>query len=657
MPVHDRFGLGPGDVAVIVGYVAATVIIGAWSRRKTETREGYFLGGRRFGWLVQSFAYFGQAAAADGPVGVATATFHNGVAGIWASLLMVFCTPLFWITSPWLRRLRILTMGDFYGERYGSRRMAATYALIATVGMMSLLSAGYIAIAKTAVAIMAPPPSAATLSPDAVIWAAFVITLFNAVLGGLAAAFYTAVLQGCLVVLLSVILLPFGLARINALDGGHGAWAALHSLHARLPGTFFQVFGSPNLPDFPWYYVLAISLVAGITVVTQPNQLVTNAAARNEASARVGMITGTFIKRLCTILWALGALVAVALYGSALADSDLVWGFATRDLLGPAGCGLVGLMLVGLLSAVMAVSSSLMLTMSGLITNNLYRPLRPGKSDRHYIAFGRMAGAVYLAGAALMATQFGTLLAALRFNWEFFSIFAGAFWLGLKWRRANRAGAWASILVTAGIFYLLPVALTGLFPNLRTSPALLLQAAPRPVAHLGPGAFPGPASVRPPSPVPAIFWSQGGRRDESGRLHGRGYLYLDLLLLQTAGFDLRTNPPPLNETIRIAIRLLSSFLVLALVAQITPPDDPATSARFFAKMRTRVPGAGEAEVVPGATQLAEPPADSPPIPRIFPESNWEIYRWSRQDAYGFALSVGVVLAVLGLLWGAVSLGG
>ena len=42
-------------------------------------------------------------------------------------------------------------------------------------------------------------------------------------------------------------------------------------------------------------------------------------------------------------------------------------------------------MLVGMLSALMAVSNSLMLTMSGLMTANLYRPLRPGKSEGHYI--------------------------------------------------------------------------------------------------------------------------------------------------------------------------------------------------------------------------------------------------------------------------------
>src|ERR1700685_2542081 len=122
-------GFTPLDLVAIAAYVAAVIGIGRWARLKTKTQEQYFLGGRSFGKVMQAFASFGQVVTPDGPVGVATTTFHNGIAGVWSSLLFVFCTPLLWISSPWLRRLRIMTMGDFYVERYGSRRMAATYVV------------------------------------------------------------------------------------------------------------------------------------------------------------------------------------------------------------------------------------------------------------------------------------------------------------------------------------------------------------------------------------------------------------------------------------------------------------------------------------------------------------------------------------------------
>jgi SSS family solute:Na+ symporter len=688
------FGFTPLDLAVIGAYIAAVVAVGIWARLRIRTQEQYFLGGRRFGKLIQVFASFGHAATADGPVGVATTTFHNGIAGVWSSLLMVFCTPLFWFTSAWLRRLRIMTMGDFFVERYGSRRMAATYVIIAAVGMMSVLSAGYVAAAMTTTAMTAKPVISWTpderreyalsnelsqlermdangyspvararleelrrispnstfswISPRAVIWAACAITILSAVMGGLAAAFYTAVLQGCCVLALSTMLIPFGISRINGLYGGAGLGSALDTLHVRLPNEFFRIFGSSALPDFTWYYVLTVSAVAGLSVVLQPNQLVTSAAARDETAARVGIVAGSFIKRFCTILWALAGLFAALLYSGTLQNSDMVWGYAARDLLGPANCGLVGLMLVGMLSALMAVSNSLMLTMSGLITANLYRPLRPGKSEVHYVAVGRVSGILFLAGSAFIATQFDALFDIIKLNWEFFTVFSAAFWLGIKWRRANRAGAWASILVTASFFYVIPLILPSVLPGLRSNPTLALETYPRPTTRVSREKQGGSPVFAVLLPARSIFWSQGLARDADGLPIGRGYPYLDLLLLKTIGFDLQRNPSALNETIRIAIRLLLPFAVLCLVASLTPRDGGVVVDRFFVKMRTRVIGGGGNADIENLSAALRDPNHLREV-KIFPNSDWEIYRWSRYDAVGFALSVGLVFVILGLV--------
>jgi len=642
MAAHGHIGLGWLDLAVVVAYVALMFGIGAWYRLRTVTRENYFLGGRRFGPLIQSFAYFGQAAAADGPVGVATTTFHNGAAGIWSSLLMIFSLPFFWIAVPWLRRLRIMTMGDFYVERYGSKRLGAAYALIASFGTMSLLSVGYIAVAKTVTAILADQNGApAPISATAVIWTVFAITLGNSLLGGLTAAFYSSLLQSCSIVVLSVILIPFGLSHLSQAGGTHGFLGGFRALHARLPLNFFQVFGSASLPDFTWYYVLAISLVAGLTVMTMPNQLVANAAARDEGTARMGMLTGSLIKRLCTILWAICGLIAVALYGGRVADSDQVWGFATRELLGPVGCGLIGFMLIGLLSALLAVSNLQMLTISGLVVNNLYRPWISARSEAHYVAVARVSGAVFLSGAALLATQFDTLFQALKFSWEFFAIFGAAFWLGLKWRRANCKGAWASILFSAGMLYALPATLPVVLPGLRSDPRLMLQTQARQPASSGAGGT-------------SIFWSQGLRHDAGESPRGCGYLYLDLIMLRAAGWPLENNPAPLNETLRIAVRLLLPFLILALVSQMSRSEDPELIDRFFSKMRR--PILASAPTPPTSSSESELSSNARPLQLLFPGSNWEFYKWSRADGWGALLAAALVLAVLGILVTAMSLG-
>ena len=119
------------------------------------------------------------------------------------------------------------------------------------------------------------------------------------------------------------------------------------------------------------------------------------------------------------------------------------------------------------------------------------------------------------------------------------------------------------------------------------------------------------------------------------------------------GFDLQSNSAAFNETIRIAIRLILPFALLASVATLTARDDRALIDRFFVKMRTRVTGGGGAADAANLALALQNPNHLQEM-KVFPDSNWEIYKWSRSDAAGFALSIGLVLAILGLLDAAVS---
>ncbi|UZR99150.1 sodium:solute symporter family protein [Chondrinema litorale] len=726
-------GLSIADVIVLVLYFGVIVYIGIRASLKIKDKEDYFLGGRKFGKLTSTFASFGQATSADGPTGVATTTFNNGASGIWSSLLMLFATPVFWITSPWLRRLRILTMGDFYTERYGSKKMAATYALVATIGMMGLLSVGYIAVTKTTMAITAKADNELTvtereekqlakelftlesrdfaslstgdkerlselrtLNPNSlfshvnenvIIWSICLIVLVYTALGGLEAAFYTDMLQGIFIIILSFIMIPFAWASINNVFGGSGALQALNHLHNQLPENFFEVFGSPVTIDFTWYYIIAAAVVSSVTVVTQPNQLVTAGAAKDEISARVGFVTGTFMKRVVTIMWGVLGLSAILLYKDTITDSDLVWGFATKELLGSMGIGLVGLMLASMMAALMSTADCLMITVSGLIVNNLYRPLANIDSERHYIWVGRIAGGVYLVGAALITTQFDGILQVLKFIWEFFVIFAAAFWLGLKWRRANVYGAWASIVGTFSIFYLIPLLLPILFTQLRTNDYLLKQTNIPPIervytakvmdveqranqiiewenaSEIAKQSMTKPAAIAVGEkitkqfavPQRSIFWSKGIKKDDSGNAFGSGYLYLEMIVLDKLGFNLASNPYALNETVRLLIRLSFPFSILMLISLLTQRDDAKLLNRFYRKMRTRVGINGAKEEAKSiGLETADDKAGENTL--IFKDSDWEFYKWNKEDSLGFAVSWLVVLFILGLLYLVVSVG-
>ncbi|MDN5216320.1 sodium:solute symporter family protein [Fulvivirgaceae bacterium BMA12] len=727
------FGLDISDIVVILLYFGVIIYIGIRSSLKIKKQEDYFLGGRKFGKLISTFASFGQATSADGPAGVATTTFNNGASGIWSSLLMLFVTPLFWITSPWLRRLRVITMGDFYLERYGSKNLAATYALVASIGMMGLLSVGYLAVTKTAMAMtpkedhmlveaqltekklarelfmleskdgryltthekqrlgelrqINPRNLFSHTNEKALIWGICFLVLIYTSLGGLEAAFYTDLLQGVFIILLSVILIPFSWHQINAIYGGSGMMQALGHMHAKLPESFFEIFGSPMVIDFTWYFILAAALVSGTTVVTQPNQLVTAGAAKDEYAARVGFVTGTFMKRVVTIMWGAVGLAAILLFGDSLTNSDFVWGHATKSLLGPVKLGLVGLMLASMMAALMSTADCLMITVSGLVVRNLYQPLFGLKSERHYIWVGRIAGGIFLIGAALITTQFDNILQVLKFIWEFFVIFAAAFWLGLKWRRANLYGAWASILGAFSLFYLIPVLLPIMFPGLRTSERLLKRVKPAPVERVYTAksidiqkrnaeilawqsmdptqqkAIEKPVPIEEGEkitrqfllPQKSIFWSKDIKTDASKQPYGSGYIYLELLLLDALGIDLSKNPYAFNETLRLLIRLVFPFVLLIMVTVATSSKTLVAPNRFFIKMRTPVDSRGGKADESILEKRYENPETSQDM-LIFKNSNLEFYKWKRKDWYGFLLSWSIVLVILALLYAVVSLG-
>jgi len=335
----------------------------------------------------------------------------------------------------------------------------------------------------------------------------------------------------------------------------------------------------------------------------------------------------------------------------------------------------------------MSTADCLMLTCSSLLTHNLYRPLVAHRTAGHYVWAGRFFGAAVLIGSVLLATQFDTILQLLKFIWEINVVLAPAFWLGMKWRRANRPGAWASILLAGLAFLVLPVLLPWGMPALRTNEYLLKTTDPAPLERTyrarevdiharqaeiaawekldaqGRAESPRPKPLvlgeqfteQYTLPKTAIFWTQDIRPDAEGRPAGRGRLSLELVLLDRLGFDLARNPHAMNETIRILIRTLVPFLIMAAVTLVTRRDDPASVDRFFAKMRTKVVADRQKDEEEVTRSLEDPARYRERL--LFPNTQWEFFRWDREDTVGFAVSVLAVGGVLLLMWVLVSLGG
>ena len=147
------FGLSQTDLAVLGVYFIIILGIGGWAMRRIRNQDDYFLGGRRFGKLVEVFASFGQATSSDTAVSATTMVSTNGASGIWASIAGgLFYLPLTWFWAMWFRRVRLTTVADLFEERYGSKAIAGFYALTQVLFLIFLAALGLVALSKTVAA-------------------------------------------------------------------------------------------------------------------------------------------------------------------------------------------------------------------------------------------------------------------------------------------------------------------------------------------------------------------------------------------------------------------------------------------------------------------------------------------------------------------------
>ncbi len=470
------------DYIVLAAYFGVMIVIGVIASWTIKAQEDFFMGGRSFGKLLQTFAAFGAGTGSSDPVNTGRTTFTSGLSGMWSVMSWLFVTPFYWIAGVWYRRMRHLTLGDWFVERYESRALGLAYCIFGLLFFMVYGSMLFSAIGKVA----APLVEVDTFSWGGrqygieylLVPVIGVVVLLYGILGGLRAAYLTDLVQGMCIILLSVLLVPFGLQALVQEFGDPETQGMLHGfriMHEQLPKDYFSIVGSSTASDFPLHRIVAVVIISLVGIVVQPHFIATGGgSAKTETNARVGLVVGNFLKRLCTVGWVITALIALALFANRpelVEDPDKTWGVASRELLGP---GLTGLMLACLLAALMSSVDAYMIVGSALVVRNLYAAyINPRASEKAYVLMGRLTGVIVVAGAVVISLFMMNVFQQLELTWVFPVLFAAPFWVGMYWRRATTAAAWATVAFCALMFFVIPYTAPRMVPSLRTNTAFL----------------------------------------------------------------------------------------------------------------------------------------------------------------------------------------
>jgi SSS family solute:Na+ symporter len=360
------------DLLVLVAYLIIVLSLGFYySRRSDENYSDYFLAGRNIGWFTVGISIFATNISSEHFIGLAGSGSTRGLAVGQFELMAIF-TLIFlgWILAPIYLKSGVVTVPEFLEKRFDRkiRKLFAGFSIaiyIFTKILVSLFAAGLLFYKIFGLNIYA--------SSIIII----LITGLYSVTGGASAVMRTQLFQGIILILGAVILSVFGL---NAVGGFSG-------LEAKLPADFFNMFKTIQDPDFPWTGILFGAPIIAFWYWCTDQYIVQRLfSAKSINDARRGTLLAAFLKVLPIFILVLPGLIAVALYPEIKGDeaySALVAG----DLL---PIGLKGIVVAGLLAAIMSSLAGAFNSTAVLFTNDFYKIRNPQANERKLVLVGRL---------------------------------------------------------------------------------------------------------------------------------------------------------------------------------------------------------------------------------------------------------------------------
>ncbi len=393
------------DWIVLGLFVAALIGIIVWvSRMKEDTSSDYFLAGRDATWLAIGASIFASNIGSEHLVGLAGAGASTGMATAHWEMHAWIILILGWVFVPFYARSGVFTMPEFLEKRYNG----ASRSILSVISLV-----GYV-LTKVAVTVYAGGVVfKEVFGIESVMGIDFfwvgaiglvVITGIYTVVGGMKSVLYTSILQTPVLLIGSLTILVVGLVKV-------GGWNELMEIcravdvqytdadgnvtYANAKENMTSLIRSASDPKFPWTGVLFGSAIIGFWYWCTDQYIVQRVlSGRDQSHARRGTIFGGYLKLTPVFIFLIPGMIAFALNQKGvieLSSSDAAFPTLVSALL-PAG--LKGVVVGGLLAALMSSLASLFNSSAMLFTVDFYKKYRPDTSEKQLVFVGRVATAV-----------------------------------------------------------------------------------------------------------------------------------------------------------------------------------------------------------------------------------------------------------------------
>ncbi len=372
------------DWIVLGIYFLALIAVAVWVFiQKNSNTEDYFLAGRNVGWFVIGASIFASNIGSEHVVGLAGTGFESGTPMAHYELHAWIVLLLGWLFLPFYIRSGAFTMPEFLEKRFDSRSrwFLSVFSLLAYV------------LTKVSITIYAGGIVVSELLGIPFWYGAIGIVVFTGiytVIGGLKAVIYTETLQTVVLIFGSVVITYLGLQEV-------GGWSQLRETVTAVSPDHFNMWRPMNDPQFPWTGLLIGGTIVGIWYWCTDQYIVQRTlAANNITIARRGAIFGAYLKLLPILIFLVPGIIAFALTLQQpevfqVTKADRAFPMLVKTLL---PVGLKGLVAGGLMAALMSSLASVFNSCSTIFTIDIYKKIRPDKSEESLIRIGKIATAI-----------------------------------------------------------------------------------------------------------------------------------------------------------------------------------------------------------------------------------------------------------------------
>ena len=446
----------------LFGLALVGIVVWVIAKEDKDTTD-YFLAGRDATWIAIGASIFASNIGSEHLVGLAGAGAESGMAMAHWEMHGWMILMLGWLFVPFYSRSKVFTMPEFLERRYNPQARS----------FLSIISLVSYILTKVAVTVYAGGVVFKDVFDIEYVtffgysidffWISaiglVVLTGIYTTFGGMKAVLYTSVLQTPILLIGSIAVLVLGLIKV----GGWGEMMEICRANVTVHGdSMTSLMRSPKDLDFPWTGVILGSAIIGFWYWCTDQFIVQRVlSGRDMKQARRGTIFGAYLKLTPVFIFLIPGMIAYALNQKGLltlSSNDAAFSTMVKELL---PIGFKGVVIGGILAALMSSLASLFNSSAMLFTIDFYQKYKPNETEKHYVTVGRLATvAIVLLGILWIPVMKGLGKVLYEYLQDVQSLLApgiaAVFLLGILSKRTTpAAGIWGLVIGFAlGMFRL-----------------------------------------------------------------------------------------------------------------------------------------------------------------------------------------------------------